>query len=96
MGGFKKCLHKECNLTKDKIFDDEDDDSSQEEKEFDELSDINDVSLRHKTEVNSNYFCEKNSNIEHYDENYLDFNGELKRTKKSHSVFVKNPQKYNI
>ena len=91
MGGFIKCMKTEYNLGDDKIMDDIIED---EEREFEKLSDLNNISIRHKSESNIRVY-ENNSNVLHYNENYLDLNGEINR-KKSNTVFLKSNLQNNI
>ena len=80
-----------CNLGNDKIiYDDIEDD----EREFEKLSDLNNISIRHKSESNIRVY-ENNSNVLHYNENYIDLNGDINR-KKSNTVFLKINLQNNI
>ena len=102
MGGFIHCIKTEYNLgiekmtnvEEDEIDDDNEGREEMEEKGKEKMEVLKDISGRHRTEgvihVNVN-----NSNMIHYNENFLDINGENTR-KKSNTIFIKPTNLNNI
>ena len=100
MGGFIKCMKTEYNLGNERMMEDEEDeiDDEYEEKEKEKgkekLSVLNDIPGRNRSEFHIHKHV-NNSNIIHYNENYLDLNGVITR-KKSNTVFLKPSLQNNI
>ena len=91
MGGFINCMKREFSLENGKIIDDDD-----VEEEEENEKDINFKSIETRSKSQTNFrVMENNSNIIHYNENYLDLSGDIQR-KKSNTVFMQFKLQKNI
>ena len=93
MGGFINCMKREFSLENGKIIDD-DDAEEEEEEENGKYLNIKSIETRSKSQANFRVM-ENNSNILHYNENFLDLNGDIQR-KKSNTVFMQFKLQKNI